>query len=123
VVNENSPRYLKSVTRFNNNIELKDKQRVPGPGAYDSYKVLQRDGRYSLSKYKDSGSNALKSTAARFFVDRANIPGPGQYNFPEPVNPEGRNFVSKFQSSFSRSFGSEKRALGKQKGSGRLISI
>lgn len=93
---------------------------APGPGAYEPLKMLARDGKYFCSKYKDSKSNALKSTAIRFVPERFRVPGPGHYDTPTPINPEGRNFVSRFQSCFSRSFGHEKRKFGIDKTTGKL---
>ncbi len=90
----------------------------PGPGAYESPRTISPAGKYFCSNFRDSGSNALRSSAQRFEPGYMSVPGPGQYDNRSTINPEGRNFVSRFQSSLSRTFGSSSRAcsLGGNKG-------
>ena len=90
---------------------------VPGPGAYEPAKTLSPDGKYFCTKYHDSGSAALKSSASRF-IDCKDSPGPGQYDHPKTINDAGRNFVSRFRSCSSLCFGNSERKLimGSNKG-------
>ncbi len=79
---------------------------VPGPGAYDSVKLLKPDGRYFVSQFKDSGANALRSTARRFPDKTTNsvVPGPGRYESLQALCEKGQYFVSRFGSSLCRKF-------------------
>ena len=84
---------------------------VPGPGTYDSAKSMTKDGKYFLSRYKDSGSTALRSSAVRFAKENAirKVPGPGEYEHPETIKKTGVNFISRFGSSYARTFSQSRR--------------
>ena len=80
---------------------------VPGPGAYETIQTLAKDGRYNLSRFPDSGSNALRSTAVRFGPQskmQGVVPGPGRYEATATLNDKGTYFVSKYGASFCRKF-------------------
>ena len=93
----------------------------PGPGAYESKPVLNNNGVYFVSKFKNSGACTINpSKSARFanyrgtnFIDfllkmilvsNKNSPGPGEYSPREQLNPAGSYFVSKYQSFGTRTF-------------------
>ncbi len=85
---------------------------VPGPGTYDSVKSLSEDGKYYFSRFHDSGSTALRSSAVRFTKENAirKVPGPGQYDHPETIKKSGANFISRFGSSSSCKFSLARRS-------------
>ena len=85
---------------------------VPGPGTYQTYNTLKGDGKYFVSRFRDSGSTALKSTARRWAHENKTlmiVPGPGRYDFSTTITQVGKNFLSRFQSSQSRKFSIAKR--------------
>jgi hypothetical protein len=92
----------------NNCIDMTNtKLNVPGPGAYKSLNGLTQDGKYFFSKFKSSGSTALKGRANRFEIAnkmKALVPGPGNYNHPETITKQGKHFISRFESSSSMKF-------------------
>lgn len=92
-------------------IGLHEKELVPGPGTYESLKTITTDGKYFFSRFKNSGSTAMKSTEKRFMqtLRSSNVPGPGQYEHVRTITNNGNYNVSKYQSSGCRKFGTEKR--------------
>lgn len=75
---------------------------VPGPGAYKTVDMLTKDGKYIISRLKDSGSMAMRQTAKRWTDENKFakiVPGPGKYKEPETITTVGKNFISKFESS------------------------
>lgn len=88
------------------------KLNVPGPGTYQSVNSLTNTGKYFFSRFKDSGNNALRSTAVRFGEQNkmiAIVPGPGKYDELKTINKTGKNFLSKFGSSLCGKFDHTKR--------------
>ncbi len=60
-----------------------------------------------MSKFPDSGSNALRTTAARFGPQNKMlgvVPGPGRYEATAALNDKGSYFLSKYGGSFCRKF-------------------
>jgi hypothetical protein len=85
---------------------------VPGPGTYGTLISFAEDGKYFVSKFHDSGSTAMRTTATRFGPDNKTqkiVPGPGQYTHVTTISEAGKNFVSRFESSKSRTFGQSTR--------------
>ena len=61
-----------------------------------------------MSRFKDSGSTALRGTGMRFAPDNKTqkiIPGPGCYAAPSTITETGKNYISRFETSKSRTFG------------------
>lgn len=88
-------------------MDCNTKLNVPGPGTYQTLNSFTENGKYFVSKFKDSGSNALNAKADRF--GQANkmdilVPGPGVYNHPETITKRGTYFISRFGSSLCGKF-------------------
>jgi hypothetical protein len=80
---------------------------VPGPGTYPAYDTLRPNGKYFVSKFKNSGAGSfapLRSTRFPATKD-ANFPAPGSYDLIPTISPKGSYYLSKFHSSGVRSFG------------------
>lgn len=80
---------------------------MPGPGSYKTLNSFTKDGKYFYSRFKDSGSCALRNTERRFGLESkmlALVPGPGIYNHPETINNRGSYFISRFGSSLCGKF-------------------
>ena len=103
-----------------NVLDFGKKLSVPGPGAYKTLDTLTTTGKYFYSRFKDSGNNALRSTAYRWGQENKTlkiVPGPGRYEHPVTITNVGKNFLSKFKSSGCRKFSLAKRndVLGAKK--------
>ena len=80
---------------------------VPGPGTYRAVDGLTNDGKYVVSRFKDSGASAMRSTAERWLETekfKKTVPGPGRYEMPNTINEGSKNFVSKLESGKSWRF-------------------
>lgn len=96
---------------------------VPGPGTYQTVDDINPKGRYSTSKFKNSGATVIppahsdrwskskdsKMSIFNKFLGSAE-PGPGTYDLKVGINVTGSYFVSKFKSSIGRSFGHSQRS-------------
>jgi len=80
---------------------------VPGPGAYPTPQTISPNGRYFVSKFKNSGANTFSpSRSSRFGANlETRAPGPGAYDLQPTLSLNGKYSVSKFKSSMVRSFG------------------
>lgn len=80
---------------------------VPGPGAYSTIDTINLKGKYSTSKFKNSGASIIAPARSQRWNDKkaANEPGPGAYDLKTGINMSGSYFVSKFKSNIARSFG------------------
>lgn len=93
-------------------VDCNTKLNVPGPGTYKTLNSFTDNGKYFVSKFKDSGSNALRSKADRFGEGCKMIkivPGPGKYNSPNTITKQGNLFISKFGSSLCGKFDHSRR--------------
>ena len=56
------------------NLSATSNVKLPGPGTYDVFPTITKDGRYIVSKYKSSGaSNFNPPSSSRFFaLDKSN---------------------------------------------------
>jgi hypothetical protein len=58
------------------------REKVPGPGNYDEKfgTTLTGDGRYTLSRHKNSGVRSFGKAVRDTLGIRSKTPGPGSYN-------------------------------------------
>jgi len=85
-----------------------DKGKNLGPGEYDiNNKVtLNSDGKYSLSKFRNTSSvgwNQIKTESKKEKISAD--PGPGAYNISGLIDAKGLIFPSKFESALPKTFG------------------
>jgi len=80
---------------------------APGPGAYPTIQTTSPNGKYFVSKFKNSGANTFPPARSSRFGHsvESKAPGPGQYTLGPTLSPNGKYSVSKFKSSLVRSFG------------------
>jgi hypothetical protein len=89
--------------------------KVPGPGQYPVPEGISKNGKYSVSKFKNYGTTIIapRSSSSQscltMGIDK-NAPGPGHYDLKKTeMGSNGSYFVSKFKSSLCRSFGNSMR--------------
>ncbi|CAK86276.1 unnamed protein product (macronuclear) [Paramecium tetraurelia] len=94
----------------------KEKDRKPGPGEYNLPEALTENGKYQISKFRDSGAIILsppKALSSRFSPAHQRTPGPGQYQHKGDIDPQGLYYCSKFADTKSTVFTKAKRELTK----------
>lgn len=66
---------VKYSIRPKTNMSSTSNVKVPGPGTYDVFPTISKDGRYVISKFKNSGaSNFNPPSSQRFFrLDKSKI--------------------------------------------------
>eukprot|EP00331_Platyophrya_macrostoma_P023037 CAMPEP_0176442832 /NCGR_PEP_ID=MMETSP0127-20121128/22054_1 /TAXON_ID=938130 /ORGANISM="Platyophrya macrostoma, Strain WH" /LENGTH=276 /DNA_ID=CAMNT_0017827929 /DNA_START=23 /DNA_END=850 /DNA_ORIENTATION=+ len=84
---------------------LVSNRHVPGPGAYHPPGEISKDGKYFVSKFKNTGAIANMTSQRGGLVDTKNVPGPGAYNPKISLSLNGQYFITGFKSSLARSFG------------------
>jgi hypothetical protein len=72
------------------------------------------NGKYAVSRFRGSGSSAMKTTAERWIrteTDKlmSSIPGPGRYEVPNEIGKCVNSSISKFESTRSQKFTKTKR--------------
>lgn len=93
-------------------------KKAPGPGAYQTIDSINLKGKYTTSKFRNSGASIIAPSRSQRFAtfkagnylqkilnDIGNEPGPGAYDLKTGINMSGSYFVSKFKSNIARSFG------------------
>ncbi|MDR3549308.1 MAG: hypothetical protein P4M11_13775 [Candidatus Pacebacteria bacterium] len=73
---------------------------------------MTQTGKYFCSRFRDSGSTAMRDTAKRFSQENESIslvPGPGKYEPLVAITKDGKQFYSRFSSSCSRGFSHAKK--------------
>jgi len=79
---------------------------APGPGAYPTPATISPNGKYFVSKFKNSGANTFPPARSSRFGANLDLkaPGPGQYELSPLISPNGKYTASKFKSSMVRTF-------------------
>lgn len=87
---------------------IKKKKELPGPGQYSPKNTLSKDGTYKFSHMKNTAALTFRPSE-RFKAVRSSLPGPGQYTTPSSINSKGNHFISKFKSTGVGLFGNGRR--------------
>ncbi|EGR28344.1 hypothetical protein IMG5_177780, partial [Ichthyophthirius multifiliis] len=79
--------------------------KTPGPGAYSYLPAITENGKYFVSKFKNSGTCTFNPKGQRFANNIKDLnPGPGAYPSIAGITINGQYFVSKYKSSGCRTF-------------------
>lgn len=92
---------------------IDESSKIPGPGSYPMLPSISKDGKYYLSKFKNSKASAFNPPSSKRFAGGYGnykvysgtfVPGPGQYSPKVEMNKDGKYFISKLHSSGARTF-------------------
>eukprot|EP00828_Plagiopyla_frontata_P015215 TRINITY_DN1977_c0_g1_i2.p4 TRINITY_DN1977_c0_g1~~TRINITY_DN1977_c0_g1_i2.p4 ORF type:complete len:162 (-),score=20.31 TRINITY_DN1977_c0_g1_i2:81-566(-) len=77
----------------------------PGPGTYNIEATVNPKGRYTLSRFSNSGANIIAPPSSKRFGPRPYetiAPGPGMYNPKNDIEKGGEYVLSKYQSNLGK---------------------
>lgn len=99
---------LKGRGKSMQDLMIKKKRDMPGPGQYSPRDRMNKDGVYKLSSMRSAMTLGFHPSE-RFKTSRLSHPGPGHYCPPDSINSKGSYFVSNFKNSGVGYFGTESR--------------